>query len=188
MVLGGSESGHYSAKQGRSQMRPNVLDGQSCRLTLFRAGSVPTHDRLGPDDCEKLQDRRKPPMQLDKEPAITVREPDATAQLAPQDDQLMSKHRVLSFKPQLRLEWRGEDGQNETEQPDHSATLGDSVTLSTRIGFSVHTTSAIIMNVRQSCLCPFRFGHGSIKTPGFIIPFGSSSRLAPRNARAKSSG
>src|ERR1700688_644337 len=72
-----------------------------------KAGSVPTHDRLGPDDCEKLQDRRKPPIQLDKEPAITVREPDATAQLAPQDDQLMSKHRVLSFKPQLRLELRG---------------------------------------------------------------------------------
>jgi hypothetical protein len=30
----------------------------------------------------------------------------------------MSKHRVLSFKPQLRLEWRGQDGQSETEQPD----------------------------------------------------------------------
>ena len=29
----------------------------------------------------------------------------------------MSKHRVLSFKPQLRLEWRGQDGQSETEQP-----------------------------------------------------------------------
>jgi hypothetical protein len=28
-----------------------------------------------------------------------VREPDATLQLAPQDNQLMSKHRVLSFKP-----------------------------------------------------------------------------------------
>ena len=70
-----------------------------------------------------------------------VREPDATMQLAPQDNQLMSKHRVLSFKPQLRLEWRGEDGQSETEQPDHSASLGDSITSSTRIGFSVHTTA-----------------------------------------------
>jgi hypothetical protein len=28
-----------------------------------------------------------------------VREPDATMQPAPQDIQLMSKHRVLSFKP-----------------------------------------------------------------------------------------
>jgi hypothetical protein len=45
-----------------------------------KAGSVPTHERLGPDDCENLQDRRKPEIQLDKEPAIMVREPDATKQ------------------------------------------------------------------------------------------------------------
>jgi hypothetical protein len=50
-----------------------------------------------------------------------------------------SKHRVLSLKPQLRLERQGQDGQNETEQPDHSASLGDSITSSTRIRFSVHT-------------------------------------------------
>jgi hypothetical protein len=31
------------------------------------------------------------------------------------------------------------DGQNETEQPDHSASLGDSITASTRIRYSVHT-------------------------------------------------
>src|SRR5450631_3296963 len=72
-----------------------------------KAGSVPTHERLGPDDCENLQDRRKPAIELDKEPAIMVREPDATRQPTPHDIQLMSKHRVLSFKPQLRLEWRG---------------------------------------------------------------------------------
>src|SRR3984893_14964294 len=105
-----------------------------------KAGPVPTHERLGPDDCENLQDRRKPAIQLDKEPAIIVREPDATMQPAPQDNQLMSKHRVLSLKPQLRLEWRGQNGQNETEQPDHSASLGDSITSSTRIRFSIHTT------------------------------------------------
>jgi hypothetical protein len=92
-----------------------------------------------PNDCENLQDRRKPAIQLDKEPAIIVREPDATRQPTPHDIQLMSKHRVLSFKPQLRLEWRGQDGENETEQPDHSASLGDSITSSTRIRFSVHT-------------------------------------------------
>src|ERR1700733_12167911 len=74
-----------------------------------------------------------------KEPAIMVREPDATMQPTPQDDQLMSKHRVLSLKPQLRLEWRGQDGQNEAEQTDHSASLGDSITSSTQIRFSVHT-------------------------------------------------
>ena len=52
-----------------------------------------------------------------------VREPDATMQLAPQDIQLVSKHRVLSFKPQLRLEWQSQDGQSGTEHPDHSASL-----------------------------------------------------------------
>jgi hypothetical protein len=60
---------------------------------------MPTNERLGPDDCDILQDRRKPAIQPDKEPAIMVREPDATMQPTPQDIQLMSKHRVLSFKP-----------------------------------------------------------------------------------------
>src|SRR3984957_10711410 len=69
-----------------------------------------------------------------------VREPDATMQSPPQDHQLMSKHRVLSFKPQLRLEWRGQDGQNETEQPDHSASLSDSITSSTHV-FGTHSHS-----------------------------------------------
>jgi predicted transglutaminase-like cysteine proteinase len=69
---------------------------------------------------------------LDKEPAIIVCEPDAARQPTPQDHQLMSKHRVLSLKPQLRLERQRQDGQNETEQPDHSASSGDSITSSTR--------------------------------------------------------
>src|SRR5260370_13634783 len=74
-----------------------------------------------------------------KNPAIIVCEPNPTMQPTLQDNQLLSKHRVLSFKPQLRLERRGQDGQNEIEQPDHSASLGDSITASTPIRFSVHT-------------------------------------------------
>src|SRR5882672_7798636 len=100
---------------------------------------MPTNEGLGPDDREDLQDRRNPAVQLEKEPAIMVRKPDSTMEPAPQDIQLMSKHRVLGFKPQLRLERRGQDGQNETEQPHHSASLGDSIASSTRIRFSVHT-------------------------------------------------
>jgi hypothetical protein len=38
---------------------------------------VPTHERLGPDYCENLQDCWEPAIQLDKEPAIMVRELDA---------------------------------------------------------------------------------------------------------------
>jgi hypothetical protein len=40
----------------------------------------------------------------------------------------MSERRILSLKPALRLEWRGQDGQDEAEQPEHyPLTLGDSV-------------------------------------------------------------
>src|ERR1700720_1586742 len=83
---------------------------------------------------------------------IIVREPDATMQPTLQDIQLMSKHRVLSFKQQLRLERRGQDGQNETEQPDHSASFGDSITSSTQIRFSVHTSMAICQTNTPSAL------------------------------------
>ena len=51
----------------------------------------------------------------------------------------MSEHRILRLKPALRLERRGQHGQNKTEQPDHSASLGDSIRSSTQIRFSVHT-------------------------------------------------
>ena len=89
---------------------------------------MPTHERLGTDDREDLQDRRKPSIQLDKEPAIAVREPDLALHLTPQNDQLMSECHVLCLKPALRLEWRGQDGQDEAEQCKHYAlTLGDSL-------------------------------------------------------------
>src|SRR5260221_6519898 len=78
-------------------------------------------------------------MPLDQEPAIAVCEFDALAQLAPQNDQLMLERGIIGLKPDLRLEWRGQDGENETEQPDHSTSLGDSITSSTRIRFSVHS-------------------------------------------------
>jgi hypothetical protein len=104
-----------------------------------KAGSVPTHERLGPNDRENPEDCWKPTIQLDKEPSIMVRQPNATMQPASQDDQLMSKHRVLGFKPQLRLEWRGQHRQNETEQPDHFASLFHHAI--TPIRFSVHTSS-----------------------------------------------
>jgi hypothetical protein len=66
-----------------------------------KSGSVPTHERLGPDDCESLQDCWKPAIQLDEKPAIKIREPNATTPPAPQDNQLMSQRRILGFKPQL---------------------------------------------------------------------------------------
>jgi hypothetical protein len=88
---------------------------------------MPTHERLWLDDCENLQDRWKPAIQLDQEPAVVVRQLDAAPHLAPQNDQLMSERRILCYKPALRLEWRGQEGQYEVQQHNHGApTLGDS--------------------------------------------------------------
>jgi hypothetical protein len=93
-----------------------------------KARPMPTNERLGPYDCEDPQDRRKPAIQLDKEPAVVVRKLDPALHLTPQNDQLMSKHCILSFKPALRLEWRNQDGQGEAEKCEHRPlTLGDSV-------------------------------------------------------------
>src|SRR6266436_3491247 len=48
----------------------------------------------------------------------------------------------LGLEPHLRLEQRGHGGQDETEKSDHSASLGNFITPSTRTGFSVHTGSS----------------------------------------------
>jgi hypothetical protein len=42
---------------------------------------------------------------------VVVHEPDPALHFTPQNDQLMSERRILSFKPALRLEWRDQDGQ-----------------------------------------------------------------------------
>jgi hypothetical protein len=61
-----------------------------------------------------------PAIQLRKEQAIAVREGDANAHLALQQDQLMSERGILRFKPSLRLEERGNHVQQEGCQRDHS--------------------------------------------------------------------
>ena len=104
-----------------------------------KACPMPPNQRFRLDNRNDRQDRWKPSIHLDEEPAVVVGRLSATPHPAPQDDQLMSEHRILRLKPALRLERRGQHGQNKTEQPDHSASLGDSITSSTRIRFSVHT-------------------------------------------------
>ena len=50
-----------------------------------------------------------------------------TVHLTPQNDQLMSENRILCLKSALRLEWPGQNGQDEAEQSEHGPhTLGDS--------------------------------------------------------------
>src|SRR5512139_2832792 len=52
---------------------------------------------------------------MDEEQPIPIREPDAATHLSPQYDQLMSERSVLCLKSALRLERRGEQGQEEAE-------------------------------------------------------------------------
>jgi hypothetical protein len=103
-----------------------------------KAGPVPTHECLGPDDRKKrrMDGNQRYSWIKNQRSWFVSRTRPCGLRLKTFK---MSKHRVLNFKPQRRLEWRGQDGQNETEQPDHSASLSDSIMASTRIRFSVHT-------------------------------------------------
>jgi hypothetical protein len=91
------------------------------------AKPLPPHERLGTDDRESsIENRRKPTIRLDQEPAVVVREPNLAPYLTPENDQLMSENRILCLKSAVRLEWQGQNGQDEAEQPEHGPqTLGD---------------------------------------------------------------
>jgi len=56
----------------------------------------------------------KTSIHLEEDPAVVICEPSPAFQLiiTPRDDQLMSEHRILRLKPALRLERRGQHGQN----------------------------------------------------------------------------
>jgi len=74
---------------------------------------------LRPDDRDGLEDRWKPSIQHDQEQAIPIRELDATTHPPLQHNRLMSECRILCLKSALRLEQRGEQGQEEAEQRHH---------------------------------------------------------------------
>jgi hypothetical protein len=66
-----------------------------------------------------IHDRWKPPIQLQKEQAIAVREEHPTAQLALKHNQLTSERGILSLKSADRFERRNQQPQKEEEQRDH---------------------------------------------------------------------
>jgi hypothetical protein len=101
---------------------------------------MPTYKRFGTDDREGVQDRWKPAIDLDKKPAIVVREPGAATHPTAQNNQLISQCRVLCLEPQLRFEQRPRKGQEKSYQSNHNAlTLGDSSSQSMRMRFSVRS-------------------------------------------------
>src|SRR6266481_6212045 len=115
---------------------------------------MPTHQGLRSDDNDGPEHRWKPSIQQDQEQAIPICELDATPHPALQHNQLMTERRVLGLKSALRLERRDGQGQEEEEERDHSPlTLGDSVTQSIRMRFSLHTgqTPALVGYVSKKC-------------------------------------
>jgi hypothetical protein len=100
--------------QFRIDLRPPAKRARLLTPVPIKAGLMPLHERLGRDDREDLQDRWKSAIQLNKEQAIVVREPDAPVHHAAQHNQLVTESGILSFKPALRLEWRPIVGQYET--------------------------------------------------------------------------
>src|SRR3981189_1999902 len=92
------------------------------------AGPMPPNQRFRLDNRNDRQDRWKPSIHLDEEPAVVVGRLSSTPHPAPQDDQPMSEHRILRLKPAFRLEWRGQHRQNKPNQRDDRANLADSVT------------------------------------------------------------
>src|SRR6202158_5632143 len=104
-----------------------------------KAGPMPPHQRFRLDNRNDLQDRWKPSIHLDEEPVVVVGELGSAPHLAPQDDQLMSEHRILRLKPALRLERRGHNGQNKADQRNHQPNLADSRATNPDRIFGTHT-------------------------------------------------
>jgi hypothetical protein len=62
---------------------------------------MPPHKCLRLNDRDDPQNRREPSIQLDKKPAVVVRQPGSASRFTPQNYQLMSERRILGFKPAL---------------------------------------------------------------------------------------
>src|SRR5215510_4335259 len=76
---------------------------------------------------------------LQQREPIELREMNPPSNLTSQHHHLVPKRDVFGLKPALRLEWQDQNG-NEAEQHQHCAlTLGDSLSQTIRIRFSVHT-------------------------------------------------
>ena len=104
----------FSARIRRIKARKSpLICGRPPRVPRFpppiatKSGTMPAHQRLWPNDLDRLEDRRKPTIQLDEEQAIVVGEPDPTAHLALQHSQLLPERGILCFKSALGLEERG---------------------------------------------------------------------------------
>jgi hypothetical protein len=84
-----------------------------------KPGTVPPHQRLGPDNQHCLEDRREPAIELDEEQAVGVTEPDSTAHLALQHNQLLPERGIFGFKSALGLDDCRQQVEGQEDQRDH---------------------------------------------------------------------
>ena len=114
----------------RSVRAPFPIPGLPSPIAA-KSNSMPTNQRLGPNDVNDLENGREPAIQLDEEKAVAIGQPNPAPALPLQHDQLLPQRRDLSLEPRLRSERRDQDGPNEPEEPDHPISLRDSLSLST---------------------------------------------------------
>jgi hypothetical protein len=84
------------AARDRSRLRAPSPRARFPAPITAKAGPMPTHQRFKLDNRHDLQDRGKPAIHLNEEPAIVVRRVGSAAHLPLQNDQLMSKFSASS--------------------------------------------------------------------------------------------
>jgi hypothetical protein len=81
---------------------------------------MPSDDRLGSDNGNGIQHRRKQPIEPHEEQSIGCRQFRLRGNAPAQHVQLMPQHDDLSFQPHLRLERRGQDMEEQTQEHSHT--------------------------------------------------------------------
>lgn len=80
---------------------------------------MPAHQRLWPDNQHCREDRREPAIELDKEQAVAVVEPDATPHSSLQHNQLLPEGGIFRFKSAFGLEDCSQKVEDQGDQGDH---------------------------------------------------------------------
>ena len=80
---------------------------------------MPAHQRLWPDKQHCREDRREPAIELDKEQAVAVVEPDATPHSSLQHNQLLPEGGIFRFKSAFGLEDCCQKVEDQGDQGDH---------------------------------------------------------------------
>ncbi|MGA8155419.1 MAG: hypothetical protein WB822_04225 [Rhodoplanes sp.] len=80
---------------------------------------MPAYQRLGPYNQHCREDRREPAIELDKEQAVAVVEPDATPHSSVQHNQLLPKGGIFGFKSDLGLDECRQQVEGQKDQCDH---------------------------------------------------------------------